>query len=498
MKDITLLGISIIMAAFGVFFGQSTWYGLTLLSIGIAVFLFFVIKGLFDYIPRMFFDSNKACMMAEKIYEEASLKGGTLQSTHIFPRNELQDMATDKLSNVKSDVNLKFSRLMILETQQYEQKWITLLFDKISSNVDLSLKVLSKYPLFFPRLVHAVIPRINLLLYNKNNRHISMMGLDHLRLLGTNMVNFALVSHSKRVFNLLEKYFNSLQSYSQIISIKNIEEYLSICRDDNIDFRVKHVLSKIVSSAEINPNILHVGVFGSISRYLSGFLSRAHPKEQESDIDILIVYSDDKSEAKDLITNELMKELPSDQYEITWGPDENQFYEWRSPNKINIDIELIKITSFFFKQNQLLGKSIFSSYCNLYSFKESSLCDYIQIPDDIISEKDRYQIVLKDRKGLEDFLKNIRTDRENVDPRRVMSLIVRNVTWAISGQYPHSSNHAIDFLECLWENIFPDVHIDNVKEILQSGRDTARQQRLEFLSVSRKVLSSAIIFFKTD
>ncbi|MHC4475488.1 MAG: hypothetical protein ACYTEL_07575 [Planctomycetota bacterium] len=499
-KDICIVALSILMGALGVFWGQKAWFGFTLLVIALLLLGSVVVRTILNYFPRPFYTKDDVQAAARHIYEDAAKHGGSIACTHIFPKDNDPDMALDKLSNVAQGTHVHFSRIMIMGNQYSDLNRIVSLFERLSENVSITLNVLSHCPLQFPRLIRVMIPRINLLLYRKGNSCTSLVGLDSLAILGAKgeKHNFGLLFKSKRVYNLLQEYYDLLLSYGHVVPIKAIDEYSSISRNYSLDPCTKFVLAEMANFGEVNPSILQVGIFGSVARRLLGFTRRAFPREHEADIDLLIVLSDAKEDTKRNIMEQVSKYFPRNEVALTWGPDERYFYEWRVPERTNIDIEIIEKGSQFYQQNQLLGRSIFAHYCTLYSFSEEPLCEYLQIPLDVVPKKERRGILLDDRKGLREFADRLANGADDVDPRRIVSLALRNITWAESGQYPCNSQFALAFLSDFWAEIFPDLDLPQVRAILSCDDNVARTRQSKFLSVARRIVESAIIYLSRE
>jgi predicted nucleotidyltransferase len=496
-KDVSLTALSILLAASGVFWGQASWYGYILVIIGFLLFGYVIIQTFLSYLPRLFITKGQTKAAAEKIYAEAAEKGGIISCTHIFPKGNDPDIA-EKLANVNPQKHVDFNRIMIMGNQHEDYKNIVRVFNTLSDSVSITLNVLSQCPLHAPRLVRVLIPRINLLLYKRENIYTVLIGLDSLDVLGPEgkRVNFGLLFRSKRIYQILEKYFDLLLSYGHIVHVKSIQEYQSITRNYSLSLGTKFMLDEIGNISEVNPEILHVGVFGSVARCLLGLTHRASPREHEADVDLLIVISDQGEDVKGNVISLLNQRFPQDEFNLIVGPDEKFFYEWRASNKINVDIEIVEKGSPFYEHNQLLGRSIFAHYYPLYSFGEDLLCEYLQIPLKVLLLNERRRILLNDRKGLVDFSRRLETSSEDIDPRRVVSLIVRNITWAESGQHPCDSHYALVFLSSFWDDIFRNISFDHVKTILDSSDAVARNKRVDYLDIAKTMVSDGINFLR--
>jgi hypothetical protein len=54
--------------------------------------------------------------------------------------------------------------------------------------------------------------------------------------------------------------------------------------------------------------------------------------------------------------------------------------------------------------------------------------------------------VLRDRKGIRDFIKSVPKYKDTLDPIRVISHIVRNLAWVVTGSFPASYERAVEIV----------------------------------------------------
>lgn len=496
-KDVLGFALALGLAGLAAVFGASGLLGVILLSGAVIALLLVVLHMLWTRLPKVYLGAHQAKEAARRVYEEAARKGGELAATHIFPRDTEpgNDLALEILSRAAPKSPLIYERIIIVDNPDLESTWVNGMFEEVRRSVNLSLYVLTRYPLLFPRLVKAVIPRVNLLLYRKNGRHFSLVGLDQLELLGGSpQGSFAISFRGKSVFDMLHRYFDSITSYGGISQVRDAQEYEAE-RDPRLYRRgTLPAIATLVNVAEAEPRILHMGLFGSVAKQESGLFPEVFGREHESDIDIILVCSRDNQvtlqQVKDLITTV----LPADQYEIVWGDDEDYFYEWRTPGKLTVDVELHYYGSSFYRDHRLLGSSVFWYYWPIYSVRGRSVSSCLGIDRALLPEKVRWELVLRDRKGLEAFVSRLSAAVERVDPRRVASLTVRNVAWAASGHHPGTTDLGIRYLAHDWSTIFPDADASEIRSLLALEYDEARRTQDDGISLARSLVAGAVEF----
>lgn len=475
--DINIVGIvfSLILGGLGIILGKTNEYGYALLFAAVIIIFIILIIYLYQRLPSIYIFPEKAKQKAKEIYELAAKVGGSLYATHIFPKDQelLNDIALAELKNLNNNSNLSFDRILILENQDIEEDWIERIFTDLDKNIKVTVHVLDRYPLYVHRLVKAIIPRINLLLYQTRFRHFSLIGLDKLYLLKSKKnITFSLLFRSKRVYEILLNYFTEITSYADIVAIRNKEEFKGQRELTRLPSEFHRTINHILQIAENTKEICFVGIFGSLAKILEGH-NKALLTESDFDFDILVIYnqSENDQQIKTKIKNLISDELSSAKYNIVWGDDEDYFYEWRDISKINMDFEIHPYQSDYYTNYRLLGLSIFRYLMPLYSLDGRPHSQYIQTPIGPLNIKKRIKLLLNDRKGIIDFKKHLLLESTKTSPKRVLSLILRNLCWAESGHFPISTIKALEYLEDKWDTFFKQVNYNEISSIFEMSKE---------------------------
>ncbi len=180
------IGIGLVLTGLGVLFAASHVYGAAILALGVLVLLYLAVRAVGARRLQLFWTPDDAREAAEEIYERARSSGGDLLATHIFPRDTdpSKDIAVRILSSCDLARPVSLTRILILENRDQEIAWIENLFGNIGRTTDLVVFILARYPVVFSRLVRAIIPRANVLLYQNGHDTVALLGLDQLELLG--------------------------------------------------------------------------------------------------------------------------------------------------------------------------------------------------------------------------------------------------------------------------------------------------------------------------
>jgi len=249
-------------------------------------------------------------------------------------------------------------------------------------------------------------------------------------------------------------------------------------------------LNSLIDFGAELPDGLHIGIFGKMARYLNGFEKIEDAKEHEADIDVMIII---KSGKKEEIKNKLLKGFESPKIEIVWGDDLDYFYHFRSKGKITIDIEIHEKETVFYEQHPLLGCSIFAHYKTIYKRDGQYVEDLLRLSYGF-SINDRFKILRDDRKGLSEFKERLEKNSVEIDPRRVVSICVKNIAWAMSGSRPLNTNAAFEFLSNRWTDVFPSVALNDIKEMLPKSQSDIRKKYGEYKNHAVKMISDALQF----
>ena len=444
---------SLALAGLAIIFSNSLPYAAMLLGIAIFLGLGTIAWCAWELLPRILTDPDRPMEIARSIYHCAATEGGTIHATHIFPvnRNPEEDFALQELGQIGSNIQIAFNRILLLESIEDERAWLKLLFDRLGDNINKRFYTLASYPLLLPRIAKTVLPRLNLILYQSpNNRGYQVLvGLDRLHLPGVS-VNFAVHSRSRKVHTVLLRYFEQITGGPHFRSCNSIVDYDATQNASTQVQRGQAVLSRIISYAENTGGIVFVGLFGSMARATLGLSTEFAPEDTDADVDLMVVY-DPRSYVgtKENLQEQVHAALGFQETNVTWGPDLSVFYPFRHAHRVDIDIECHEIGSDFYRDNPLLGNSIFRYFMPLYSAGQRSLASYVYVPIDPLTQKERWSIVISDRQGLEYFKKQVSIPLSKTDPRRLITHVFRNVVWAITGTWPTTGREAYRYLSSL-------------------------------------------------
>lgn len=120
----------------------------------------------------------------------------------------------------------------------------------------------------------------------------------------------------------------------------------------------------------------------------------------------------------------------------------------------------------------------------------------MQVPLGSLPSHVRYDLVLEDWKGLNEFVERLSDYTDRTDPRRVLRLVLRNVSCAESGHYPASIRLASEHLKGLCKFIFGDVQQTDVQRYLALNKFEARIKCDNIIITTLKVIESAKVFRK--
>jgi len=438
--SIISVATSLAFAGLAVVFSQSLPYAAALIGIAIVMVLGTAAWSAWEWFPHILTDPERPKEIARSIYSRAAQEGGTIHATHIFPvdRNPEDDFAIKQLGKARSDVEINFHRVLILDSTEDEHSWLTLLFDRLHDNVVKRFYTLSSYPLVLPRIAKAVLPRLNLILYQSPGSQScqAMVGLDRLHLAGVS-VNFAIHSRSRRVYRTLLRYFDQITGSPHFRSCNSLEEYDATQPASTQVQRGQAVVSRMVECGESSPGIVFVGLFGSIARAALGLADDVALEDTDADVDLLVVFDPHIYPGTEEDLRECVESaLDVRRTHVTWGPDLSIFYPFRDEQRIDVDIECHSVGTDFFLQNHLLGNSIFRHFMPLYSADQLALVSYVRVPMSPLAPRERWRLIVSDRQGVQDFKNRIAEYSSTTDPRRLCSHVLRNVVWASTGTWP--------------------------------------------------------------
>lgn len=494
--------IPLIFTAAGILFGTSYVYAYGLLIVALVLFSYvWFSRKLSRY--KYYYSQDDVKKAFLKIYEEATKKGGVLIATQITPKGLIppKDGALDFLK--KTEGQLVYKRFIYLEDKYDENKWIRNMLegDRTDSKVNTSIYFIKRSFMVHPQL-WDILPRANMLLYQRENNYACLVGLERLSIhvddekYKQKNTNFAIEVRTKEAHDRLSSYFNSIVANPNVVNVKSVTQYEAASDKGIITNDIQSIITELLLMANNLDFILHIGIFGKIAVELNSFQKIDDWKEHESDVDIVIIV---KRESKGKITEKLSEVFTNkENCDIIWGDDTDYFYHFRNPNRISIDLEIHEINSNFYIKHQLLGCSIFANYYSLYSKPGNYLYELLPIPYGYSSEKERSKLFLNDRKGLIEFMERLEQAKSmSIDLRRVVAIVIKNSAWVISGSRPLSTINALNFLAPHWSKIFPSVNMNETRELLSANSEKTKNHYVKNMELCQALVKDGINFFKT-
>lgn len=434
---------------------KEKWLPILLISIFTVFTLVWMISFLFNKFSfKIILDKNKAFLQVQKIYNYAKLNGGELFATHIYPIERLpDDKLTDSFGQVKK--HLFFHRLIYTDDPVILDQNIRSTFNVKSNLVDVEVLVPSSSS-FLPKFIWYIIPRINIVSYYNPAKHIAMSSIGVFRIYTEKNIKTASIpvsptihffSKNTLLFKKVKDYFRAF-NHGHFSHFYSIEEYEKTKSNILLQSKFKSFLSHLLYLCDdTNLGILHVSLFGQHASYRKGVLDIGNLKV-DFDIDLIIVCEKGK---KEKVQNEIVSEVDNLDFPIRliWGPINDDFYSVRSPDTVHIDIELFEYNDSYYKKHSLLGFSIIPSCLSIFMQNESEHCLFkvLKLPESVNGISERADVFLKKRKGLLDFKHSIITYHGRYDPIRVMSHVIRNATWVLTGHFEPSYDKTYKILE---------------------------------------------------
>jgi hypothetical protein len=492
-SEIIRITLALLLAAGGILLGHSYAYAYLLLLVALFLATAVGLRRLLTFRIKPYYDRHSAFKAGANIYREAAKNGGRLIATHIRPKalSPREDLALTYLKRV--DKPLEYERFLLLEDKLLEDRWIKDTLTNLDKNVQPCMYFVRRC-LVIPNELWFAIPRANILLYHKGNRYVCLLGLDHLQTDDERYkkTDLAVEFHSKQTFDILHRYFRSVVCRPFIADARTVEQYVPIQEKLVIRPEIQSILVDLSMLANSNDAVLHLGVFGRIGLLLNGLQNLKGTEEHDLDIDIMVIVDRHRSHR----VKEKIQETFSgnEKVEIVWGDNDEYFYHFRSKGKLTIDVEIHERGTDFYKDHPLLGCSIFAYYYTLFIRDASFLHQLLHVPYGCHCMSDRIEKLLDDRKGLREFRERLSGDSLQIDPRRILSMAIRNVSWAISGARPLSTDLALEFLSPLWKEIFPSTTPKEIRDALMCNADETKASYKQYRDLCGRVIEEAVAY----
>ncbi len=415
-------------------------------SLGVIVPLSVVVVRLFTNV-KIFTTEDKSAAFVQKLLAEVCEHGGKIFSTYLLEKSGDEDFVLKYLKNTKARVD--YRRLFMIDDPKKEKKWIGNFLAQKSDKLFVYLHVIRRPSPLFAHFAQLVLPRINLFMveYGELIKHrlVLISLLPRLCTKEGNVIGIAIAIKRHDVYERLYDYVEILLSRSgpRVAEIRSLDAYIDWIPRPALRTLTEQAINVTEEMAEQELEIVHVGVFGSVGRVCRKVVIDKYSDEFENDLDLVIVIDGEESLEKVKNTIRLRLEALGENVKVEWSNESPQFYYFREGYEIDVQIHVKGDT--YYRRNPLLGYSIFDNYYVLYSQNNWPISDYLDIPSEVVRYSERRKFFLEDRLGLNAFLRECSSGDVRIDPRRVISINIRNLVWCLTGRWPVSFRRAIQF-----------------------------------------------------
>ena len=462
------------MALFGIAFGFAAW--------GVTIW----VRQRF---PKLLRSNEKARETAEEIYDKARNRGGKLVATSIKPHSMLpkDDFAKKYLKRVERD--LEYERVIVTDNQDALYNVLENMSEQLDARVTAVAFTPKTIPVL-PPLVWSVIPRLNMLLYrDEKGKYDCLIGLDTVE--NGKRDNFAIRLRNKWAFELLSHYFRKLKEYHRgIDGVRDFKEYQRSKNRSMYDF-TSSTRNALLRWAEDDDDVLHVGLFGTSGAQTIGVATAELRKTYDADLDVMVIV---KNETASGVKRRIRNLLEGLRLSIVWGDDTEYFYNFRPEDSRTVDVEIKEEGTHYYQRHSLLGYSNFAHYARIYPEYGPNVSDLIKLPPVCHSARERWEVCITNRKGIKEFKTRTSQGSHLSDPRRLLSILIRNVAWALTGARFASTYVALDALDSDWQHIFHSVQRTSVEELLQASTDDIRKVYENATDVLKHLSDGAVNF----
>jgi len=441
-----------------------------------------------------------------------SQKGGTVWSTNILTKLPVDtniltkspvedaDFVIKKLTNygqTSDEGAINYNRIVLVRDNENEKKFVENFLNLNDNNVNVNIYVIDHQGAKANYFVRNVIPYVNLFAIepaagNSLMEPVVLLSFPE-RVDGNERYQFAIATKDRMAVRTAINYIHHITQSaggSIITQFGNVNNYNNTRGSVlNNDGYINQVLEEWMRIGE-DKNILHIGVFGSGARALHG----QTPFNDINDLDFLVVVKEGTKEKVRKVIDERMRrefgDLNTDErmrrefgvLNVEWSSERGRserFYYIRSAR--HIDVQIHDENDGYYTRHPLLGASVFSSYYTLYSRTQTETIDQsIEVPEMAFQEYDRVKECLKDdRFGINTFVELCSRDKDEtkeIDPRRVISVTVRNFVWAVAGARVNKFDSAIQYIRDHESNIFSDKDLARLDEIYKRGTYDKKEQ----------------------
>jgi hypothetical protein len=476
------------------------WTHYLILTIAIILTSVKIILTIIPYLTgnvKIIWSKKKAKERAEKIYEFAMENGGDLLSTHVYPIERIPNPDGLKSIFLKCKKKLSFKRIIYTDDPMELDKTIRSTFESKTDLINIEVIVPNSSSLL-PKFIWYFFPRINITSYynEKLRKAKTSIGLyriyteDNTR--DKSLISPTIHFYSTKI-NLalkIREYFKSLKN-GQSNHFESINEYEISKRKIIFQARYKSFISRLLVLCEdASLGVLHVSLFGQYAAFEKGIFDLGDLKI-DFDIDILMVCERGRKDLLKERINKILEEMGL-AFNIIWGPLNDEFYSYRQENVLTVDIELFEEGDDYYFKHNLLGHSILPSCLAIYTEDQTQnrLFQLLKFPESLISTKERAKAYLESRKGLEDFKQLMDINKGIYNPTRVISHIIRNSTWVLTGNFEPSYQKAYNFFKKEYSDFYSEKVLTKATEIVF---DKVSIDRSKQYKITEKVLNETIL-----
>lgn len=425
--------------------GVCTVFGLVMAPLPI---LYLIIRA--RHRVRTFTGDDQARKFVEQQIGRVADEGGEVFSTYMLEDPQGDDLVSPLLSN--STRRVEYRRLILIDDPDTEQKWLgEFLALRRHPQLSVAAHVVSNSGRLVSRYIRKVIPFLNVFIV----RHVSPLQRSVLMISlparnpkeGGGPHKFAIAIYDDRIVEIARNYFDNLlaSAGTLIREVRSLDQYDAWRIRPPVSQTTMSLIETVREIAENSDNIVHVGVFGSTARRLIGTYVDRLSADHENDIDLIVVCREgaERSDVKQQLQSAITKRHAT--AHIEWSNESPEFY-WMRTN-YQVDIQLHTEQDSYYVLHPLLGWSVFLSYYVLYSEGGKPTAEFIGVPLELLDIQQRVRACVEDEKfGLERFLAECMRNDPRVDLRRVVSICMRNIAWAMTGTRPYTLDQAFQFV----------------------------------------------------
>lgn len=470
---------------------KETWIPILLISI-FAIFTIVLIikylKSVFSF--KIIFDKDEALKQAQQIFESAKVNGGELYATHIYP---VERLPNDRLIDMFDKVSkkLSFHRLIYTDDPIKLDQNVRSTFEVKSDFLDVELLVPSTSN-FLPKFIWYTIPRINILSYYDSTHKTAMTSIGLFRIFTKDnskdetipiSPTIHIFSRNLMLFSKIKEYFRAF-NHGHFSHIHSIEEYERVKKNILLQAKFRSFLAHLlVLCDDPKLGIINVSLFGQYASYRKGIFDIGNLRV-DYDIDLIVVCEKGK---KELIQSQIISELQNIGFDVKliWGPINDDFYSVRTSGPVYVDIELFEDGDEYYKTNSLLGHSIIPTCVSIFMQDEEDhrLYNLLVLPEQFHSINERAEKLLNNRKGLIDFKNSISKYNGQFDPVRVISHIIRNTTWVLTGHFEPSYDKAFELIKTTKLHVCDRNIIKEALNVVKNSKTVHINDQLRITSI---------------